>query len=603
MVNNKGKSMIKELTKILLTFLLISFSLLPFTVNSFAFGDEGWYKHETKDYGRTEIYRSACGKLRLAVIGQLYKYTKDGEQIESVWYYTGSGFVNGNNTYVAWVDTDGVMIRCGDYELDYSPSVKVNGKLMKRLGQISMREGKTLVMRYGNIERHLRVINGKLAGSWKIKGIPEGDIEIKYNQVGNVKLKLGRFASDDDTEKIPVEKIRELGCPVLVGDSIEFNPDGHPEDTSVDGWVRQVENDGESWAYMRAAGGNIAEDDIDGNTGIVVMASNDENNNEWDILNRGIILFDTSWLPNNAILYDATLSVYGSYKNLIGAHTPKMQVVSSSPASNTALVGGDFDSLGAIKYLDTAQAYADYDDSGYNDYVLNQNGIDNIDLEGISKFGLIEEFYDLDGETPVWDSPTGWAMWAFAAEKGIGYQPKLVVIYSASLPDAPDSLALVQTGISQVSVNWTESPFASWYEIWISYNGLPVNLEGYTTENTTSLACNITGLDLNSTVYHVGVRAHNTFGNSGFTSGQIGGEDLEISLPTGFYVLVAGIFFLFFSIFIKKPLIYLAIIPCMVGVIVEPAFKDLWFQSGCVLIMIWSGIRFYQTLTEGSKAG
>lgn len=78
---------------------------------------------------------------------------------------------------------------------------------------------------------------------------------------------------------------------------------------------------------------------------------------------------------------------------------------------------------------------------------------------------------------------------------------------------------------------------------------------------------------------------------------------VEATLPTGFYVLMAALFLVFISFFLKSPLIYLAVIPCMVGVLVEPAFKDLWFQSGCVLVIIWAGLSFFKRITGGGEQG
>ncbi|GAH37496.1 unnamed protein product, partial [marine sediment metagenome] len=81
----------------------------------------------------------------------------------------------------------------------------------------------------------------------------------------------------------------------------------------------------------------------------------------------------------------------------------------------------------------------------------------------------------------------------------------------------------------------------------------------------------------------------------------VGGEvmDIAVDFPAGFYALIFGAFLMFINFFLKKGIIYLAIIPCMIGCLVEPAFRNAWFQSGCVLVMIWSVLAFYKSMQKG----
>jgi len=68
---------------------------------------------------------------------------------------------------------------------------------------------------------------------------------------------------------------------------------------------------------------------------------------------------------------------------------------------------------------------------------------------------------------------------------------------------------------------------------------------------------------------------------------------IDISLPTGFYVMIFGLGLLFISFFIKSPLISLAVIACMISCIYEPEFKDTYYQTGCVIVAVWAGITFF----------
>lgn len=170
-------------------------------------------------------------------------------------------------------------------------------------------------------------------------------------------------------------------------------------------------------------------------------------------------------------------------------------------------------------------------------------------------------------------------------------------------PDPPATFTLIQNGVDSASCNWSAATGATSYQIWSSYSSTSLADDGFLEWSGSELSANITGLDLNSTKYYIGVRAVNAAGNSVFNQDEIGGESMEITLPTGFYVLIAAISLVFISFFLKSPLIYLAIIPCMIGVLMEPAFKDLWFQSGCVLVMIWAALAFFNKITGRSEKG
>jgi hypothetical protein len=76
------------------------------------------------------------------------------------------------------------------------------------------------------------------------------------------------------------------------------------------------------------------------------------------MVKKGIFLFTTSSLPDDATIDAAVLSVNGYQKSDGLSVTPDMNVYSSAPASNTALEAGDFDSLGSTAYA-TAVAYGD----------------------------------------------------------------------------------------------------------------------------------------------------------------------------------------------------------------------------------------------------
>lgn len=85
----------------------------------------------------------------------------------------------------------------------------------------------------------------------------------------------------------------------------------------------------------------------------------------------------------------------------------------------------------------------------------------------------------------------------------------------------------------------------------------------------------------------------------------IGGEsmDLNIALPGGFYVMMFALGLLFISFFIKSPLIYVAVICCLVACLFEPEFKDTWYQTACVVLMVWAGLMLFLSLLKKYLSG
>ncbi len=206
-------------------------------------------------------------------------------------------------------------------------------------------------------------------------------------------------------------------------------PDPAPEVTSVDGYV--YHNERLTWAQIIIAAGNAANDGDPIIYYTYAAAATEYYPNKWERLYRSILLFDTSPLPDNAVIIAAILSIYGSEKiDELGVN-PDLNVYSSDPASEVALVGGDFNSLGSTPLCDTPISYANWNTAGYNNFPLNATGRAAISKTGITKLGLRNANYDVAGNVPSWTAEKRFALWGYGADKGEGYKPKLTITYEA----------------------------------------------------------------------------------------------------------------------------------------------------------------------------
>jgi len=216
-------------------------------------------------------------------------------------------------------------------------------------------------------------------------------------------------------------------------------PDAHPEVTSVDGWVREYDSDGLVWADIRGGAGY---DGYDGLFGLTVNIQADAAIDKWQSLIRAIMLFDTSRLPDDCIIDSATLRLWGrlGYDKL--GITPSLNIYSSNPALDTAIVAGDFDSLGDSP-LATAILHADWNPAGPNVFTLNAAGLATISKTGITKLGA-RLVCDAENAEPAWlAGQLGSTFNFYGAEPSGGgycYPPKLTITYPSGIDSVDETI-------------------------------------------------------------------------------------------------------------------------------------------------------------------
>lgn len=388
---------------------------------------------------------------RIVVISGLPGCDAYGQTHELAWADKGGLIGNGNNIFHARINgLNTELIALSDQPggakkddlLRFRPQLFIGGAEVKPVSETPkiindpLNENytyNTLEWDYGVCLRRIRLIEGRFLGSWVFAVKPGGDVLIRYNQSGVFRLRL-QHAIDADTEFVTRTYFDDAETwPVTISDSLTFYPDASPETSSVDGYTMDYNND-MTWANLIAEPGNYAHDGQVYDS-IIIRAS--ATSAQWAQLNRKIHLFDTSALADDAVITGATLSIYGRSSVDGLSINPDINVYSSNPASNTALVAGDFDSLGATAFCDTPILRSEFLTS-YNDFILNAAGLAVISKTGISKFGFRNANYDVAATTPAnWVSNAYSSFEYYNAEQGAGYQPKLVVTYSTGGVDYP----------------------------------------------------------------------------------------------------------------------------------------------------------------------
>jgi hypothetical protein len=397
-----------------------------------------------------KFYRDLKTGTKFAVISPLPKVTHDGFRITPGWSINGTQYQARENLFSCVVEGNNVELkilndqpdgRKKDHKLTYNPQLFIDGSEQSTGDPELLTEdplnqyyaNNVLCWDYGSIKRLLRIIEGQLQGFWLRPVGFDKEIRIKYNQTGDFKQKLGYYRINDDEELVP-DKLENIRIPTvslngvdytIVQDSDTFYPDANPESTSCDGTA--LYHDAAAWAtaHDAATGTNAGA----GTLYSYILA---RINGGLYRLDRVFILFDTSALPDAAIISAVTLSVYGEGK-LGGGSGRSHNVYSSSPASNTDIVGADYDQIGSTALCDTPITLGSFytgNPGTANQFAFNATGIAAVSTTGVSKFSMREVLKDVGDTAPTDNIYLDIHM----ADKGVGYKPTLVVTYTNPSP-------------------------------------------------------------------------------------------------------------------------------------------------------------------------
>ena len=207
-------------------------------------------------------------------------------------------------------------------------------------------------------------------------------------------------------------------------DTLTCYPDPDPETTTVDGEICRSGVD-ETFSTIRQGQGTYADDS---GAGLDLYLTASSSQNQFSDLCRSIFLFDTSALGSSVTISSATLSlyIYSKYNNL---GSTSLEIVTSNPASNTALSSSDFQCLGSTSL--GSIAYDSISTGCYNAITLNGDGIANINKAGVSKFGARLGWDQTGTFEGTWASNASTTFGMYSSElSGTTMDPKLVVVYT-----------------------------------------------------------------------------------------------------------------------------------------------------------------------------
>ena len=229
--------------------------------------------------------------------------------------------------------------------------------------------------------------------------------------------------------KYVVHNGRKLAVPMGGATTTKY-PDADSESSSVDGYIGFQgldPGDRSNWSDTRTDDGTLVS-----SVGIVrdahaLINSTAHYNSGWEDFTRGFMLFDTSSIGSGQSVSAAVYSFTSSQKNDT-ATDDTWNIVSSAPASNTALVAGDFDSVGSTSFGTIETTGVTADSSTYNDITLNSSGRSAVAVAGVTKFGFRWEPDRADSE----EQSTSQILQLSADTASNSKDPKLVVTHAVA---------------------------------------------------------------------------------------------------------------------------------------------------------------------------
>jgi len=204
-------------------------------------------------------------------------------------------------------------------------------------------------------------------------------------------------------------------------------PDAHAESTTVDGQVIKYDATYNStWATIRDASSGTSAIDQETVFGFAYYIATSNTSNKYGYLTRGFFLFNTSAVGAGDSISGATISLYKySTSNSFSTTPPALDIVSSNPASNTAIGVDDYDQVGSTVL--GSVAYASIASGSYTDISL--------DSAAVTKAGITKLASRCSWDTansPTWEAAKeAYVRVYFADNAGTTNDPKLTVVHEA----------------------------------------------------------------------------------------------------------------------------------------------------------------------------
>jgi len=209
----------------------------------------------------------------------------------------------------------------------------------------------------------------------------------------------------------------------------------------IDGFGETYVAAGQNWAYYHDASSSNGFGTTSTNIGTVIRM--DANTDKFDYWARAMFTFDTSDVPADETITEAKFGLVGDSANpkTDGFTSSAFGLVIATPASNTALVVGDWDEwTPTLQATSLTVASLTIDDSTYNDWTLNATGRGNISTSGYTSYAVLLVIDITDSVPTPWVSGRKSGAWFHSRNESSGSQSRPRLVVTHSLPFTPRAI-------------------------------------------------------------------------------------------------------------------------------------------------------------------
>ncbi len=424
----------------------------------------------TKEHPNSERYRNLeTGDVIEAFTG-LPRINKAGEWINAVWIdyiYSDADWDATPNTFTAKVYGTEVQVAQDGERLWWNPELYISGaRVYPVSNKASLADdiwnenykGNCLTWDYGVAIRYVRIIEGGIYERWLFKQNPDGEVLVKHRQGGRIKLELGLLldanyqaipivVEQEDWERVSIKILDKAIYPITLAATATVYPSPRCDAWAAGGiWGGSYSPGydpfgGLEWSELRALTSAAYGSSYSTSGTLVGWRINDSlpalHMTEYII--RSFFMFDTSVIPDTATVTAATFSVRGLSKAAQLGDTPNINVYQATNAYTDVYINDDWDTITTTAYCAAPITYAGWSETGYNSFTFNAAGIAAVNVAGTTKLGLRNANYDVANVPPNYP-PSDLSDWAtnlkgYFVDQGAGYEPKLVITYTPTLPD------------------------------------------------------------------------------------------------------------------------------------------------------------------------
>lgn len=351
--------------------------------------------------------------------------------IDCTWTTSDSiSFTLGNNLFASTVSGSSVEVSKNSERLNWNPTVIVNTKEYFALGLPKLLVidpinanylNNTLEWDYGVCIRRLRAIEGIIQETWIFSKDPGNTVCIKEN-----KIQTSGFVWT-----LPPCAYDAIGTPLVIDDNkqvkmLEFKGKVYPitidpttEDYSSsasDGYCSKSStvNYSVAWANVSGVASATGTTTRIGQSKVVTIFT----------VYRSFFYFNTTAVPDNAIISSANVSLYGQTDS--STQDFEITIQTGMPTwPHDPLVATDYEKgnySGNGGFINTSA----FSLAGYNNISLNASGISMINLSDWTKF-CVRDDKDIAGTAPT---TTTEYVYVYTSEQGVGFTPYLEIIYT-----------------------------------------------------------------------------------------------------------------------------------------------------------------------------